>query len=556
MAETDVFSDIIHTSSDGIDLTNSIDTLFIASGVTVAGENGHDGVHYDGAGSFAATIMGDVYGSLYGIDVASGTAKIQVEQTGSVTSMINGGGFAIFLNQGGTVTNDGVISGQGGALIIGTAMLENTGTIQSCSDFVAPGKAVEIQNAGITASVVDNSGEVVGDFGISMFGSAATMVMNSGAVSGQYGGISFSSPATDILNNSGTISSAVGNSLYVNAAVAEQGSGLLDLTNSGHIQSAAIGIYDYGTANMSVANTAGGVISGNIGVWYNAPTAGATDTLENDGTIRGKSVAVLENGTAALSVVNGGVISSTGTTLQFNAAMGTVDALDNSGTIRTAATNGTAILENGAGYLDISNSGRIVGAIVFGANGGIYDGHNGHVTGPVVGTGAGADVFKGGDGDELFIGGSGKDTLKGGAGDDLLEGNAGADKLVGGTGSDEFFYGNYKDSYGAKTHDTIVGLDASEDTFHFDVAVTGVDAAITSGALNAATFTTDMQSLVSAAHLASHHAVEVTATTGDLAGHTYLIVDHNHIAGYQSADYVIELSGGTNLSSLSVDNFV
>jgi hypothetical protein len=51
-------------------------------------------------------------------------------------------------------------------------------------------------------------------------------------------------------------------------------------------------------------------------------------------------------------------------------------------------------------------------------------------------------------------------------------------------------------------------------------------------------------------------AVLFTPTTGNLAGHAFLIVDENGVAGYQAgADVVIELTNATNLSHFSLSNF-
>jgi hypothetical protein len=51
-------------------------------------------------------------------------------------------------------------------------------------------------------------------------------------------------------------------------------------------------------------------------------------------------------------------------------------------------------------------------------------------------------------------------------------------------------------------------------------------------------------------------AVLFTASAGSLAGHTFLVVDANGIAGYQAeSDAVVQLQNGVNLSSLSTSNF-
>ncbi|HEY1961468.1 MAG TPA: bluetail domain-containing putative surface protein [Rhizomicrobium sp.] len=83
----------------------------------------------------------------------------------------------------------------------------------------------------------------------------------------------------------------------------------------------------------------------------------------------------------------------------------------------------------------------------------------------------------------------------------------------------------------------------------------GVDAAIIGGALSTATFDSDLAAAVNSGNLAVQHAVLFTADSGDLSGHTFLIVDENGQAGYQTAaDLVIDVTGYTG--TLSGSSFV
>ena len=75
--------------------------------------------------------------------------------------------------------------------------------------------------------------------------------------------------------------------------------------------------------------------------------------------------------------------------------------------------------------------------------------------------------------------------------------------------------------------------------------ITGIDAAVTTGALSTATFNSDLVAALSG-KLAAQHAVEFTASSGTLAGQTFLIADLNATAGYQAnLDLVIHLTGAT-----------
>ncbi|MCW5735034.1 MAG: hypothetical protein KIS73_12955 [Enhydrobacter sp.] len=170
--------------------------------------------------------------------------------------------------------------------------------------------------------------------------------------------------------------------------------------------------------------------------------------------------------------------------------------------------------------------------------------------------GAADDSVTGGAGDDVIDGGGGNDTLVGGGGNDKLIGGAGIDLLDGGTGADVFAFTSVSHSRGV-TRDTVAGFDVSQDSFDLNVFITGVDAALVSGALNAATFNADMTALVNAAALGANHAVLFTASSGDLAGRTFLIADANGVAGLQvTKDYVFEMATPVNLAGLSFANFV
>jgi len=139
----------------------------------------------------------------------------------------------------------------------------------------------------------------------------------------------------------------------------------------------------------------------------------------------------------------------------------------------------------------------------------------------------------------------------------VLNGGAGADTMTVSTGHDVFVYGAASDSTGP-TYDTIIGLDTTRDMFHLNSAVTGIDGAVTSGMLDSgANFNTELAADIGAGQLGANHAVLFTATSGNLAGHTFLIVDTNGVAGYQAgADLVIDVTGGSHLNGLSTSDFI
>ncbi|HEY1629664.1 MAG TPA: bluetail domain-containing putative surface protein, partial [Rhizomicrobium sp.] len=138
-----------------------------------------------------------------------------------------------------------------------------------------------------------------------------------------------------------------------------------------------------------------------------------------------------------------------------------------------------------------------------------------------------------------------------------IAGGAGADVLTAGQLSDTFIF--YAVAGSTSTgYDTITNMNFSSDLlwlesgngFTTDYKPTGVDAAITTGALSTATFNTNLAAAVNSSTLAAGHAVLFTANSGTLSGHTFLVVDHNGIAGYQaSSDYVIDVTGDTGTLS-------
>lgn len=156
-----------------------------------------------------------------------------------------------------------------------------------------------------------------------------------------------------------------------------------------------------------------------------------------------------------------------------------------------------------------------------------------------------------------LIGGTGNDQLVGGAGNDHLTGGLGYDVLDGGTGHNTYVYNSVAESTGS-TADLIGEFNVKFDHFQVPYAVTGIDAAITGGALYTASFDADLAAAVQG-HLEPNHAILFTPDVGNCAGQTFLVVDQNGVAGYQvGGDLVmsIDTSHAPNLSHLSAANFI
>ncbi len=158
------------------------------------------------------------------------------------------------------------------------------------------------------------------------------------------------------------------------------------------------------------------------------------------------------------------------------------------------------------------------------------------------------------DGSFILKGGQGTDIITGGAGNDNIDGGPGSDHLRGGAGNDTFTYLAAHDST-STTRDLLLDFDAAHDKIDLWFTVSSIHAAINTGTLSTGSFDSQLATAVGA--LASHQAVLFTPNAGNLAGHTFLVVDVNGVAGYQAhADVVIDLEQPTNIGSFGLGTFI
>ncbi len=169
----------------------------------------------------------------------------------------------------------------------------------------------------------------------------------------------------------------------------------------------------------------------------------------------------------------------------------------------------------------------------------------------------GSFIINGGAGNDTLTGGYGNDTIRGGNGTNTITGGGGSDTLYGGSGADQFVYTGVSDST-STGFDKVHGYDALADTFKLTGdAVNAINATITGGHLSTTTMDTDLATAIGAVQLGAHDAVLFDPDTGNLHGHMFLIVDANGVAGYQAGqDFVIDITGATNIASLSTADFV
>ena len=160
-------------------------------------------------------------------------------------------------------------------------------------------------------------------------------------------------------------------------------------------------------------------------------------------------------------------------------------------------------------------------------------------------------------GNLVIYGGAGADTIVGGGNHDTIYGGGGADTITGGSGTNVFAYTGVSNST-STGYDTITNFDALTDVFQFKTDVTAIDAAVTSGQLDTGSnFDTELAAALNSSVLGADHAILFTPNSGTLAGHTFLVVDANNVAGYTAgADYVFDITGATHLASLSTSDFI
>jgi Ca2+-binding RTX toxin-like protein len=169
--------------------------------------------------------------------------------------------------------------------------------------------------------------------------------------------------------------------------------------------------------------------------------------------------------------------------------------------------------------------------------------------------GSGSDILTGGAGNDLVRGGAGNDQLNGGAGNDTLRGGLGSDRIEGGEGSDVLDYTAAAESTGT-SYDSLVGLDFSSDKINLPITVTGWSGHVTQGSLSSASFDADLAAALDQP-LQSSNAILFSASQGDLAGKSFLVVDADGDGNYQAGtDFVFELVSFTGPLPAGAELFV
>jgi uncharacterized protein with beta-barrel porin domain len=329
-------------------------------------EAGGDGILLQAAGMVANT------GTITGADalLIYGTASV------SNAGTIAGTAAAVRLQQGGSVTNNGLITAGGyGILTQGTfAAVSNAGTILAGNDGISLNHGGEVTNTGTVegfhmgiytghaAGTVENSGLVTATFGdaVSLYNGGAFSNATTGILHGGYSGL-YASGAAAVTNAGHITGTSFG--VYL--------SGAATLSNSGSIAGGLDGVIDVGT-HGDLINT--GEISGTV----NGARMGADGTILNAGTITG--------GVTAVTMATGGTLTNTATGLIDGTLAGVraagLDVIDNEGTILGGLTLGagttfensgslagtTAIALTGTDFLTFGTGSEVDGAITGGGS--------------------------------------------------------------------------------------------------------------------------------------------------------------------------------------------
>jgi Ca2+-binding RTX toxin-like protein len=594
----------------GIEITGTYNFITndgeIAGAAGAFGNVGGPGIELDSGGNSTVTnlglISGDsgvVFSGATNVLTNSGTIEAfqrdgvdfvttanmadTVDNSGAIQAL-TGGANAIADTGAGTmaVTNSGEINATVGILfdgLAGTDTLYNSGAIVGANAAVIEdgAAALFVSNSGEIkggtgvfiaappaggADTFDNTGQVLGaQIGVLDDAGANLILNNSGSISGEFA-IQVDG-AVDTIDNTGTIRAIVNGGF----AILESG-GVLSVTNTGHIVGDISNVTNYDGTLGSVT----GWVTGGSGT--NTFTGG-TGTDHFDG---GTGVSVLDG-------MGGNDV------LMAEGVKTTIDGGDGNDTINMASFfNAADRIDGGTGNDQLTLNGNYAAGVTLGSDTLVNvekivldAGFNYNLTTDDATVAAGARLtvdasalgagqeltFNGSaetDGHFLITGGAANDVLIGGAGNDTLIGGGDNNKFTGGLGADHivatyaehdgFIYNDVNDSTGL-AHDVITDFSATVQTFDLDVTVTGINSEITSGKLTASNFDANLATAVSATHLAAGHAVLFAPTTGSFAGHTFLIVDANGVAGYQAGqDYVFDLVTAAHLNQLAVTDFI
>ena len=455
-----------------------------------------------------------------------------------------------------------------GAVVVGTGKNQS---VRVLGDIYGRLQGIEMGNEftgdGFYSVHVGKTGSVQGQFGAITLNGSSNTLTNFGEISTDSdAAISLVSGLAGIgttIHNHGTISSPV-------VAIVSYGIGSLNLNNSGLIQGSFNSVV--GAAGDDRINNRGEIDGAiflyngqdwliNRGMIDGAVDTGAgADVVQNiGGTITGEIDLGADSDTfiagASVETVDGGTNPSDaffGDTLDFSKSSGVKIALDES-----IVATGWARDDSYSGFENLIGARKGNDLLIGDDGGNSLQGLGGN---DVLRGLAGADSLLGAAGNDKLDGGDDADTLDGGAGNDSLRGGAGNDDLSGGTGNDIVSGGAGSD---------VVRGGAGADTFAFlllDIApLAETTGDVIAEFSSAEGDRIDLSAIDANRLVAKNQAFTFIGSTAfsKVAGELrYEVVGPNDIYlsgdtnGDGKADFVIDLSGPSNVASLVANDFV
>jgi Ca2+-binding RTX toxin-like protein len=398
----------------------------------------------------------------FGLQMAGVTTvkNFGVIRAAQVTSGTSGGGGAINLSSGGSITNGasgstgGLITADGQAIGVygGAGTIVNFGTISDTG--TANGGAVFLGAGGtITNLGMISAAGAQHESAIRMKGTVSDAIVNLGTISGGTSAISLHEGDNVINGQSGSHTGVIIGE-FAGIAAINDGAALFNfgtIVNFGTIESTST-VATYKTLSLgAIIGGAGsinnaGLVAGSPAGIVIANTVGGAGIITNSGTIKGATgilISPTDNGKN--TVTNSGtIIGTAGTAVQFGAGNDTL--IVKPGAVFTGAVKGgggtDTIIQSAAGTLKVTgfsgfetirlangaaDSLTLTSANFTGVSGStitVFDGNSGNTVNAsalpsadkiVVHAGTGADTLKGGAGNDIFYAG-GNTKMTGGAG--------------------------------------------------------------------------------------------------------------------------------------------
>jgi uncharacterized protein with beta-barrel porin domain len=355
----------------------------IATGVSAATINNSGKIAAAGTGAgisaaSAVNITNNTLGQItsvlgHAIHITTGGSTSTISNSGKIAAAGTGSG--IYAAAPVAITNNTsgqIASAAGHAIHIATGV--SAATINNSGKISAAGTGSAIMAAAPVSLTNATTGQLASVNGNTLHigsGGAGSLVNNSGKITAAGTGAAiFANAAATITNNLGAqIASANGNAIRIASNVSAS-----TITNRGNILTKGAPAAISAMSPAAIVNHTTGVITSSTGAAIELGETAATSEIQNRGKISaigtGLGGAPAISSSVAANVTNyagASILSSGASALHFRGDTG-LSSVDNGGTIQGGINTGAgiAIQNTGNGALNISNSGKIIGQIMFG----------------------------------------------------------------------------------------------------------------------------------------------------------------------------------------------